>query len=424
MVDPLAPRQLTVLVAPSGFKESLDIQATIRHIVAGAKRAAPDARFLEIPMVDGGEGFTDAIVEATKGRKIPVQVTGPIGDPVTANYGILGGGGDKRIGVIEMAAAAGLSLVPRSHRDPSLTTSYGVGELIKAALDDEIDELIIGCGDSGINDGGAGMAQALGVRLLDANGNDLKRGGGALIDLDRIDLSGRDPRIAKVYIEAAVNWYNVLLGPRGVARVFGPQKGASSEMVEHLEAGLERYAAEIERATGLEIGDMPGSGASGGLGTGIAALLGGTLRPRYQVVLRYLDIESKLVDADLVITAEGRLDEQTPRGKAPAEVARRALRHGIPVICLAGSIDRVADELLHHGVSAFFSITDGPATLETCFEQGGRLLERAAEQAVRTFAVGVSIGASRATAGNAKREAGGGMVRNGSDMEPSIAAAR
>ena len=381
-------RPFTVLVAPSGFKESLSIDETIRHIVAGGQRALPNARFLSIPMVDGGEGFTDALVEATGGTKIPVKVTGPLGQPVVAAYGFLGGS-TRRIAVLEMAAAAGLRLVPRGHRDPRVTTSYGVGELIVAALDAGAEEIIVGCGDSGINDGGAGMAQALGVRLLDAHGKDIGRGGGALKDLASIDLSGRDPRIAHTPIEVAVNWYNVLLGPKGVARVFGPQKGATPEVVDELERGLERYATVIEATTGLDLRRAPGSGASGGLGTGLAALLGATLRPRYQVVLRYLDVESKLAEADIVLTAEGRIDQQTPRGKAPAEVARRAARRGVPVICLAGSIDPLADVVLDHGVSAFFSIAEGPASLDECIEHAGRLLERAAEHALRVFALGL-----------------------------------
>jgi glycerate kinase len=381
---------MTVLVAPSGFKESLSVAETVDAIVRGGRRAMPHAEFLSIPMVDGGEGFTDALVEATCGTKIPVRVTGPVGQPVDAAFGFLGGQ-DRRIAVLEMAAAAGLRLVPRDLRDPSVTTSYGVGELIAAALDAGAEEIIVGCGDSGINDGGAGMAQALGVRLLDDAGRELGRGGGELARLARIDLADRDPRIARTPIEVAVNWYNVLTGPRGVARVFGPQKGATPEMVDALEAALERYAAVVHEATAVDMREAPGGGASGGLGTGLAALLGATLRPRYQVVLRYLDVEAKLDQADLVITAEGRIDQQTPRGKAPAEVARRAARRGVPCLCLAGSIDPLADAVLDHGMTAFFSITEGPASLATCLDDARRLVERAAEHALRTVAAGMAI---------------------------------
>ncbi|MEO1090269.1 MAG: glycerate kinase [Pseudomonadota bacterium] len=388
-------RPLTVLVAPSGFKENLSVDETIQHIITGGRRAMADARFMSIPMVDGGEGFTEALINATGGTKIPVNVTGPLGDPVGAAFGILGGV-ERRIAVLEMAAAAGLRLVPRGHRDPRVTTSYGVGELIKAALDAGAEEIIVGCGDSGINDGGAGMAQALGVGLLDAGGSPIGRGGAELARLHRIDLADRDPRLADTAIEVAVNWYNVLLGPRGVARVFGPQKGATPEMVEQLEQALERYAAVIQETTGMDVGMAPGSGASGGLGTGLAALLGATLRPRYQVVLRYLDVEGKLAEADVVVTAEGRLDEQTPRGKVPAEVARRASRRGIPTLCLAGGLSPVADVVLDHGVTAFFSIADGPLTLAESMQSAGRLLERAAEQALRAFASGLAMGRQQA----------------------------
>ncbi len=395
---------MTVLVAPSGFKESLGIEETIGAIVRGGRRALPHANFLSIPMVDGGEGFTDALVNATGGTKIPVHVTGPMGQPVEAAFGFLGSQ-SKRIAVLEMAAAAGLRLVPRDLRDPSVTTSYGVGELIAAALDAGAEEIIVGCGDSGINDGGAGMAQALGVRLLDATGADIGRGGGELVKLARIDFTERDARLADTPIEVAVNWYNVLTGPRGVARVFGPQKGATPEMVAALEAALEHYAATVLDATGIDMRDAPGGGASGGLGTGLAALVGATLRPRYQVVLRYLDVDSKLDLADLVVTAEGRLDQQTPRGKAPAEVARRAARRGVPCICLAGSVDPLADTVLDHGMTAFFSITEGPATLSACLDDATRLVERAAEHALRAVAAGMSISSRSPTDPAADTEA-------------------
>jgi len=402
-------RPLTVLVAPSGLKESLSIEDTIRHIIAGARRAMPSARFLSLPMVDGGEGFTEALVAATGGTKIPLTVTGPVGEPVAAFFGLLGHE-SRRIAVIEMAAAAGLRLVPRECRDPRVTTSYGVGELLAAALDAGAEEIIVGCGDSGINDGGAGMAQALGVRLLDAHGRELGRGGAELRRLDRIDLSGLDPRLARTPIEAAVNWYNVLLGPKGVARVFGPQKGASPAVVEELDQALENYAQVVYETTGLDLGETPGAGASGGLGAGLTAFAGATLRPRYQVVLRYLDVEAKLDEAALVITAEGRIDEQTPRGKAPAEVARRAARRGIPVICLAGSLDRLADTVMDHGVTAFFSLTEGPASLDECLADAGRLMERAAEHAVRAVGAGLYI-ARQAAAARAHTPSGeGGLI--------------
>jgi len=245
-----------------------------------------------------------------------------VGKPVRGYIGILGGT-RKKTAVIEMAAAAGLRLVPRDQRDPLATSTYGVGELIQYALSMRVERILIGCGDSGTNDGGAGMAQALGAKLLDRDGNPIGRGGAELARLATIDLSAMDSRLNRVQIDVACNWSNILCGPRGVARVFGPQKGGTPEMVEQMSAALDNLAAVIERDLGMDVREMPGSGASGGLGAGLVAFLGATLHPRYDIVMRYLDLDSLLKEADLVLTAEGALDFQTPHGKVPAEVARR-----------------------------------------------------------------------------------------------------
>ncbi|MGL4239366.1 glycerate kinase, partial [Tabrizicola sp.] len=292
----------TILIAPSGFKESLSVDDVTEAISDGVARALPDARILKAPMVDGGEGFTEALVRATDGLMVEATVTGPVGRPVSSFFGLMGGPG-PRTAVLEMAAAAGLSLVPRDMRDPGLTTSYGVGELILCALDAGAERILVGCGDSGINDGGAGMAQALGARLLDAEGQEIGSGGYELARLARIDISAMDPRLAGVQIDVAVNWHNVLLGPKGVARVFGPQKGATPEQVERLECGLIRYEAAIREVTGLSLGAAQGSGASGGLGTGLVAFAGATLHPRFDIVMQYLRFDEMLEEADLVITA-------------------------------------------------------------------------------------------------------------------------
>ncbi|MDP9371268.1 MAG: glycerate kinase, partial [Chloroflexota bacterium] len=320
---------LCIVIAPSGFKESLDADEVADCIARGILRALPDADIRKAPLVDGGEGFAKALVAATDGELRPLTVTGPTGESVEAHFGILGGDG-PRTAVLEMAAAAGLRLVPAGLRDPLRTTTHGVGELIAAALDAGAERILVGCGDSGTNDGGAGMAQALGVRLLRADGEPIGRGGTALADLDRIDLTGRDQRLERVRIDVACNWHNLLCGESGVARVFGPQKGASHETVERLAAALERYAAIIERDLDVDVREMPGGGASGGLGAGLHALLGATLHPRYDIVMEYLAIDDLLADADLAFTAEGGIDFQTPRGKIPAEVARRAAPHGVP----------------------------------------------------------------------------------------------
>jgi glycerate kinase len=381
---------LHILIAPSGFKESLGAEEVADCIAKGILRALPDARIQKAPLANGGEGFAKALVAATGGTLHSVTVTGSVAQPVDAHYGFLGGT-DARTAVLEMASAAGLRLVPHDARNPLKTTTYGVGELIKAALDAGAKRLLIGCGDSGTNDGGAGMAQALGVRLLDAAGNELGWGGGELARLEHIDLTGRDPRLDRVQIDAAVNWHNVLCGPNGVARVFGPQKGASPEIIERLEAALRHYAAIIARDLGIDVRTMPGGGASGGLGAGLHAFLGATLHPYYDIVMSYLEFEDLLREADLVVTAEGGIDSQTPRGKIPTEVARRAKRYQLPVIVLAGTIGTDAHVNLAHGIDAFVSILEAPCTLGEAIQNTARLLTRAAERVMRLILVGQKL---------------------------------
>lgn len=382
---------ITVLIAPSGFKESLDVADVVEAMAEGVRRALPDARVLKAPMVDGGEGFTRGLVAATDGTLHPVTVTGPVGDPVAAFVGVLGGAGPRTV-VLEMAAAAGLSLVPRDRRDPMTTTSTGVGELIKAALDLAPARILVGCGDSGINDGGIGMLQALGARVLDPAGRQLPFGGGALVNLDRIDLSGLDRRLQSVQLDAAVNWHNVLTGPRGVARVFAPQKGATPDQVAWLEQGLETYARVIARDFDLDVATTAGCGASGGLGAGLK-LLGTTLHPRFDIVMDYLAFDGMLGAADLVLTAEGSLDGQTPLGKIPAEVGRRARAVGVPVVALAGTIGKGVTANFDHGIDAFASILKKPCTLEEAIGGARKLLVRATEDAMRMIWVGTRLNA-------------------------------
>ncbi|WP_430441558.1 glycerate kinase family protein [Shinella sp.] len=380
----------TVLVAPSGFKESLSADEAADCIATGVHRAFPNATILKAPMADGGEGFTRALVKATGGTLHNLSVTGPIGEPVEAHFGFLGGCSEPTA-VIEMAAAAGLSLVPRDRRNPCLTTSYGVGELVRAALDRGARRILLGCGDSGINDGGAGMAEALGIRLLDDTGAPLPRGGAALARLAAIDMANRDPRLDRVRIDAAVNWHNLLLGERGVARVFGPQKGATPAQVEVLASAMEIYAGAIQRTTGIEVGTAPGAGASGGLGAAVLGLLGGRLHPRYDIVMQYLELDRFMATADLVITAEGSLDGQTPFGKVPAEVAYRAKQMGVPVIALAGTLGKGVRLNFEHGIDAFASILSRPCSLEDAISGAPKLLARAAEDAARMVMVGMSL---------------------------------
>ncbi|MCL6511264.1 MAG: glycerate kinase [Anaerolineae bacterium] len=383
----MSERALTVVIAPSGFKESLSAEEVADAIAEGVRAADPRVRIIRVPLVDGGEGFTRALINATDGVIKHRTVTGPVGQPVESHFGILGGDGPKTA-VIEMAAAAGLRLVPRDKRNPLLTTTYGVGELIRAALDEGVERILIGCGDSGTSDGGAGMAQALGARLLRADGSEIGRGCGALALLEKIDLSGLDPRLKRVKIDVACNIHNVLTGANGVARVFGPQKGATPGMVEQMEMALMRYARIIWRDLRVCVKRMPGGGASGGLGAGLHALLGATLHPRYEIVMQYLELDRHLREADLVITAEGGLDFQTPRGKIPAEVAARARRYGVPVIAVAGTVGQDARVNYEHGIAAYTSVLQRPCTLDEAFQRAYEWVAMSSENIMRMIGVG------------------------------------
>jgi len=390
MTGTSACSRFTVLIAPSGFKESIAPGVAAEAMARGVARAAPEARILTAPIFDGGEGLTEGLVSLTGGDLHRVRVTGPLGHPVEGFFGTLGGC-DPLTAVIEVAAAAGLGLIPSECRNPAATTSFGVGELILAALDAGAEQILVGCGDSGINDAGAGMAQALGVRLLDGNGEALGRGGLELARLARIDIAGRDPRLSQVPVRAAVNWHNVLLGTQGVSRRYGPQKGATPEQVERLEAAMETFAAVVLATMAIDVAHGPGTGASGGLGAGLVALLGGELHDRYELLMHYTAFHRHLADADLVLTAEGAIDAKTPFGKVPAEVGRRAREQGVPVIALAGSLDDGCDDVLAHGIDAFSGILGGPCTHEEALRTTTAHLERAAESAVRMVCVGMRL---------------------------------
>jgi glycerate 2-kinase len=380
----------TVLIAPSGFKESIAPAVAAEAMARGVARAAPEARILMAPIFDGGEGFTEGLVALTGGDLHRIRVTGPLGHPVEGFFGMLGGDGPLTA-VIEVAAASGLGLIPFERRNPTATTSFGVGELFIAALDAGAERILLGCGDSGINDAGAGMAQALGVRLLDGKGEALGRGGLELARLATIDISGRDPRLSQVPVRAAVNWHNVLLGMQGVSRRYGPQKGATSEQVERLEAAMETFAAVVRATMAVDVARRPGMGASGGLGAGLVALLGGELHDRYELLMQYTAFDRFLAEADLVLTAEGAIDAKTPFGKVPGEVGRRAREQGVPVIVLAGSLGEGCDDVLTHGIEAFAGILGSPCTHDEALRTTAAHLERAAESAVRMVRIGMRL---------------------------------
>ncbi len=390
---------MKIVIAPSGFKESLTSVEAAHAIEAGFRRVFPDAHYVLVPMADGGEGFTETLVEATGGQIRQCQVSGPVGPMVDSHFGFLGdrgaperaserGSGAPKTAILEMAAAAGLRLVPKDQRDPLNTSTRGVGELIGAALDEGAARILVGCGDSGTNDGGMGAAQALGVRFLDENGAELEGRGANLEKIARIDISGRDPRLEAVQLDVALNWHNVLCGPNGVARVFGPQKGASPETVERLEAALENYAAVIEREFEMDVREINGGGASGGLGAGFHALLGAKLHPRFDIIMAYLDLDSHLEGASLAISAEGAIDFQTPRGKVPVEVARRAQKFDVPTIVIAGTLGHDVGVNYQHGIAAFENMLSRPCTLEEAIEHADELLTDGAERAARFINVG------------------------------------
>ncbi|PRX91748.1 glycerate kinase [Allonocardiopsis opalescens] len=381
---------MRVVIAPSGFKESLDAGEVAAAIARGVRRVLPRAEVDTVPLVDGGEGSAAALAEASGGRLVPVRVRGPLGAPVDAHIALLGG--DSRgTAVVEMAAAAGLRLVPRDARDPGLTSTYGVGQLMRAALDAGCRRILVGCGDSGTCDGGAGALRALGVRLTDAAGRPVGEGGYQVAGVAAIDAAGLDPRLAETEVVLACNPHNVLCGPRGVAEVFGPQKGAAPGQVRRLSAAMEHWAALLAAHGGADLRLVAGGGASGGLGAGLAGVLGARLAPRFSVLLDHTGLDARLAAADLVITAEGAIDAQTPRGKVPAEVARRAKRYGRPVIALAGTIGSGARHTLAVGIDAYAGILAAPVDLAGAIEQAAGLTADAAERALRMVLVGTAL---------------------------------
>ncbi|KGX87365.1 glycerate kinase family protein [Pontibacillus litoralis] len=382
---------MKIVLVPSGFKECIDAEKVGLAMERGAKKFDDRNEIEMIPMVDGGEGFAKTITKTKEGEMIYGDVRGPVGDPVTAHIGIYVENGE-RIAVIEMAAAAGLKLVPLNQRNPLKTTTHGVGELILCALDYDVDRILIGCGDSGTSDGGAGMAEALGVRFMDDLNHTVKINGVEdIIKVRHIDMSQLDPRIADVVIDVACNWTNVLCGEKGVARVFGPQKGATPQQVDLLSAALEHFANLIEKAFSIDMRLTPGSGASGGLGTGLVAFAKATLHPRFDVIKRYIQMEQKIKEADIVFTAEGSIDFQTPNGKIPTEVARIAKKYDKPVVAITGTIGKGAKLNYEVGIDAFISIIPKPTSLQKAMEHASKWIEGSMESVLRQVTIGYQM---------------------------------
>ncbi|MDF2532837.1 MAG: glxK [Clostridia bacterium] len=375
---------MKIVIAPDSFKGSLSAKDVSENIKIGIERVYRDVDIQCIPMADGGEGTVQSLVDATKGKIINVLVKGPLLQEVDAFYGILG---DGRTAVIEMAAASGLPLVPEDQRNPMITTTYGTGELIKHALDMGCREIIIGIGGSATNDGGVGMATALGVKFLDQEGKDIGHGGGSLSKLHRIDISEMDKRIKDCKIIVACDVDNPLCGPRGATYIFGPQKGAKGDMLEILDNNLEHYAKVIKTNFDIDIKNCPGAGAAGGLGGGLMAFMDAKLQKGIDIVIEAVKLEQYMRGADLVITGEGMMDYQTQYGKTPYGVAKTAKKYNVPVVALVGQIGKNANVLYEMGIDSIFSIVEGVTTLESAIADCSRLMQDAAERVMRLYLI-------------------------------------
>ncbi len=374
-----------VIVAPQGYKGSSSALDAARAIERGVKAAIPEAETVLVPVADGGDGTLNALVDTTGGEIFRSVVTGPLGQPVEALWGVMG---DGRTAVVEMARASGLALVPARRRNPRITTTQGTGEIIKEALDQGFSRIIVGLGGSATNDAGTGMASALGVRFLDEEGRSLPTGGAALARLSVIDVSSLDPRLASANIVGATDVTNPLCGPAGASAVYGPQKGATPEVVAELDGALQHFARVVKDDLGKDVLDRPGAGAAGGLGAGLMAFADGELQSGIDMVCEVLGFDGHLEGAALVITGEGRADRSTVFDKAPVGVARRAAAKGIPTILLAGSLGPGHQELYQHGISAMVCIADGPMSFNQSLNRTEELLEGAAERAMRLMATG------------------------------------
>jgi len=373
---------LKIVIAPDSFKGSLSAFEVAKAIEKGVKKVREDIETVLVPVADGGEGTLDSLVAATNGRKVQVDVKGPLLETVQAEYGLLG---DGETCVIEMANASGLYLIEQSQLNPFITTTYGTGELIKKALDNGCRKFILGIGGSATNDGGAGMLQALGMKLLDSEGQSIRFGGGALRDIVQIDVSEFDARIAESEFLIASDVQNPLIGINGASFVFGPQKGATPEMVDQLDQNLQHYANLVEEVTGVRLHEMAGAGAAGGIGGAFQAFFPSRMSRGIDIVVEYTGLKEKLIGADCVFTGEGQIDFQTASGKTPMGVAQEAKKCGIPVFVLAGSIGHGIDVLYEHGITSVHSIVNGPMALEEAMERGEELLLQAAERVVRTY---------------------------------------
>lgn len=394
---------MKIVIAPDSFKENLTSMEVATEIEAGLRRVWPKARCVKIPMADGGEGTVQSLVDATGGKLVECMVTAPLGEKVQAVYGLLGGG---RTAVIEMAAASGLPLVPRDRRNPLLATSYGTGEMLLHALRGGAREIIIGIGGSATNDCGAGMAQALGVRFIDAAGNAITEllGGGMLDRIARIDMTGLAPEVRRATIQVACDVTNPLCGPSGASHVYGRQKGATPEMIDTLDRNLAHLAAIVKRDLGIDVAERPGAGAAGGMGAALIAFTGATLKRGVELVVEATRLERHMQGAALAITGEGRVDFQTAFGKTPSGVAMAARRHGVPVIAIGGGLADDAGGVFAHGIDGLESATPNAMDLDVAIRKSRQYLQDAGERIARLIAIGQRM-ARKAETGGPRRAA-------------------
>ena len=375
----------TFVLAPDSFKESMSAKKACEAMERGIRKVLPDATIQHVPMADGGEGTVDALVDGKNGTRITVEVSGPLpSEKITTYYGLLD---DDTTAVMEMAKANGIELLAEEKRNPLVTSTYGTGEMIKSALDQGVKKIIIGIGGSVTNDGGAGMAQALGARLLDEENNELPVGGGALGRLATIDRTNLDPRLKETEILIASDVTNPLTGPEGASVVFGPQKGATPEMVKELDANLAHYAAIIKKDLAIAIEEQPGAGAAGGLGAGLLVFAQAKMRSGVDLVIELTQLEEAIRQADYIFTGEGGMDFQTKFGKAPYGVAKIAKKHQKPVFACAGYIGEQVDVLYEEGMTAIFGILSKSGSLEEALKSGESNLERTVENIVRVLSV-------------------------------------
>ncbi len=377
---------MKIVIAPDSYKESLSATEVAQAIEKGFREIFPEAQFVSVPVADGGEGTVEAMIAATQGRAVTSIVTGPLGEAVEAQWGI---SGDGHTAFIEMAAASGLALVPPELRNPLITTSYGTGELILQALESGVKNIIIGIGGSATNDGGAGMVQALGAKLCDANGADIGFGGGGLMSLNKIDISRLDARLQACSIRVACDVTNPLTGESGASFIFGPQKGATEAMIRELDHNLDHFAEVIKKSLRVDVKEVPGSGAAGGMGAALMAFLGADLRSGIEIVTQALNLEEHIHDCTLVVTGEGRLDSQSIHGKVPVGVASVAKKYHKPVIGIAGSLTRDVGIVHQYGIDSVFSVLNRIGSLEEAFRDAADNIYLTSRNVAATILLGM-----------------------------------